>query len=541
MDILSAVPEGLENVYQQSFRKIPTKLKASSQLLLRWVLFARRPLKTIELIYALVCSFPHKSQATCESSGTFVRCDDMEYRIWMLSGGLLETSNSVKSTNEDGTNEDGTDEDGTDEDGTDEDGTDEDDTDEDDTDEDDTNVDDTNDDDNSIYGFGSDKGLRVQFIHESMRDFFITGDGQTIFGKEVDGERFIGNSHEILKQSCINYLTLEEMSMESKRYAISDGAFYDEVIDLFDPNRYLTGQELARELKRAYPFLNYAIKSILFHASRAETAGISQVSLGRSYLDPVDRFFSLWGPLHSMLRYLDNIDSLSAKRSQLLPELARYDVMSCLRYIQESGACIDPADFCETTSLQLAVEHDHLNVVHLLIKEHDVRFETCTRALLATISKGHLDIARALLDRDVDPNVIGMRTTPLKEAILGGHTSFARYLIDRGVDVNGRGQTVNNETPLQAAVGKGLEDLVKALLSQGADPNAVPATSYYYDTALVRAAQLGNIHIILTLLDHGALLDGCGPETPLQMAIQAGNLRVADLLLNKGANVRASG
>jgi len=98
INILNAIPEGLESVYLQSFQKIATNLKPGSQLLLRWVLFAQRPLNTTELTYALACSSPHKSQTVFESSGAFVKSDQMENRIRLLSGGLLEISKFVKST-----------------------------------------------------------------------------------------------------------------------------------------------------------------------------------------------------------------------------------------------------------------------------------------------------------------------------------------------------------------------------------------------------------------------------------------------------------
>jgi len=501
MNILNAIPDGLESIYLQSFQKIATNLKSSSQLLLRWVLFARRPLNTTELTYALACSSPHKSQVVCESSGAFVKSDQMEHRIRMLSGGLLETSNLVK---------------------------------------------DTDDDKNSTHSFEGVEGLRVQFIHESVRDFFITGDGQTIFGKVGEG---IGYSHEILKQSYINYLTFEELSMESRRYARPDRGGYDEINDLFDADRYLTGHELARDLKFAYPFLDYAMRSIFFHASRAEAAGISQVSLGKSYLDPADKFFSLWAPLHNLVYNFYSHRSLSTERSLSLAELANNGVISCLHFIQESGACIDFANSYGTTSLQLAAEHGHLNVVQLVIKERNVRSDEEIEALLAAISRGYLDIAQALLDSGIDPNVTGFSTTPLKEAILGGHTPFARYLIERSVDVNATGNKCL--TPLQAAVDTGLEDIVKILLIKGADPNDGRGRASGLSlrrtidgcqgTALVLAARLGNIHIILALLDHGADLDHCGPITPLQMAIEVGNLPVAKLLLDKGASVCAGG
>lgn len=48
-------------------------------------------------------------------------------------------------------------------------------------------------------------------------------------------------------------------------------------------------------------------------------------------------------------------------------------MISCLQFIQESGACINMANTYEDglTSLRLAAAHGHLNVVQLLTKEQN--------------------------------------------------------------------------------------------------------------------------------------------------------------------------
>lgn len=193
-------------------------------------------------------------------------------------------------------------------------------------------------------------------------------------------------------------------------------------------------------------------------------------------------------------------------------------------------------------------------MVQLLIKERNARSIDDLEALLAAISREHLDIAHASLDSGIDPNTMGFLTTPLKEAILDGHISFARYLIGRDVDFNARGNErshgrVQYLTPLQAVVDTCLEDIVEILLIKGANPNDEPGRKpsrrlvriidSCHGTALVLATRLGNIHIILALLDHGANLDCCRPITPPQIAIEAENLPVARLLLDKDANVCA--
>lgn len=239
----------------------------------------------------------------------------MANRIRMLSRRLLETSNSIKSTN---------------------------------------------DDNNIIYDLEKDENLRVQFIHKSMRDFFIIDDGQIIFGKEVDDNNFIEHNHELLKQSCINYITFEDISKVNRRYDILELVVHNEIINLNDQDRCLTRLELARDLKFAYSFLDYAIDSIFYHASRVETTRISQISLGRSYLSQANKLFDLWASLHSIMGFQYHYSSVgfqyyyssvTTKRRLALLELAEYDVINCLRYIQESGTSIDFANDYRTISL----------------------------------------------------------------------------------------------------------------------------------------------------------------------------------------------
>jgi hypothetical protein len=122
------------------------------------------------------------------------------------------------------------------------------------------------------YILNSSKGLaeittlnepKVQFIHESVRDFLWKEDGLGRIWPELK-TNFPGQSHERLKQCCLKYLSFDFAA----RLGISDR-----------DSSTTPSDEAARLRKSAaqkFPFLKYAAQNLLFHADAAEGAGISQ-------------------------------------------------------------------------------------------------------------------------------------------------------------------------------------------------------------------------------------------------------------------------
>jgi ankyrin repeat protein len=87
--------------------------------------------------------------------------------------------------------------------------------------------------------------------------------------------------------------------------------------------------------------------------------------------------------------------------------------------------------------------------------------------------------------------------------------AVVKWLLEEGADVNARlpylGEFQPNElamaTPLQLAVQRGWEPLVRLLLEFGADVNAPEGP---FGTALQKARETGNQEIIELLLQYGA-------------------------------------
>tara|TARA_R100001530_G_scaffold135802_2_gene113987 strand:+ start:1174 stop:1629 length:456 start_codon:yes stop_codon:yes gene_type:complete len=83
-------------------------------------------------------------------------------------------------------------------------------------------------------------------------------------------------------------------------------------------------------------------------------------------------------------------------------------------------------------------------------------------------------------------------------------------------------------------------DEVESLIENGADVNAVD--EYFSSTALMHVSRHGNVKIANLLINKGAdvnVYDG-GGWTALMHASRHGNVKIANLLIKKGADVNAN-
>ena len=133
------------------------------------------------------------------------------------------------------------------------------------------------------------KSPTLQFIHESVRDYLLKGNGLAHISPDlVVG--FSGTSQDRLKTCCQNYLGLEIdeliLSRENAEIASvvdveqSDGEIgQDEdtvslVIHLAATRKAFT--DLQQQLMAMYPLLEYAIRYMFFHANAAGDEGVVQ-------------------------------------------------------------------------------------------------------------------------------------------------------------------------------------------------------------------------------------------------------------------------
>lgn len=109
----------------------------------------------------------------------------------------------------------------------------------------------------------------VQFIHESVGDFLLKGNGLREVWPDL-GERFQGQSHEQLKECCLKY-TCADIA----RHLCLPGQLPKASTNNVDDLRDIIQQPL--------PFLEYAVCGVLHHANEAESEGIAKNGFLQSF------------------------------------------------------------------------------------------------------------------------------------------------------------------------------------------------------------------------------------------------------------------
>jgi len=210
------------------------------------------------------------------------------------------------------------------------------------------------------------------------------------------------------------------------------------------------------------------------------------------------------------------------------------------------------------TPLHVAISQEHRDIVVLLLErgaDTEIRSGSNRTALYMASSRGYADVVRSLIDRSADLNAIcqdcdndgyKVKWTPLHVAIYKEHRDIAVLLLERGADTETRGH--RNQTALYMASSRRCADIVRLLISYGADLNAECETIEKYGnhvkwTPLHVAIWDGTPPIARTLLEHGA--DPNSPDnfgtTALHLASHTRPRAVtfAEVLLEYGANVDA--
>ncbi|GIZ44968.1 hypothetical protein CKM354_000815200 [Cercospora kikuchii] len=420
----------------------------------------------------------------------------------------------------------------------------------------------------------------VQFIHESVRDYLVKDGGLCEMWPEFVGQDLRSYSHDRLSTCCLNYFT-------------ADLSSFVDVIPELDNVKYKMIL-LQKEISDTYPFLEYCLRGILYHADQCAE------ELARPRLtDTLD--------LDSWIRKTNifRVEHASSPYCVVTTTAAYvYATEGCPRLMGE----VSPRQFwsrCEgNTYIYPAVSafaRGAAPVLKVLLGEHWSsllvqatedpgfgKFQTIDSgddALIWAISHSNWGFARCLVDcLPCGENHITSSTSKeprkvqnaLLEAAYNNEPSLIKPIKDRGALLDGSnrevykgrialhvavkranvecveqlldcGANINNidafgRTALHEAAnfpGQTLGlTLTELLLGRGADVNACGVFSG--ETVLHVAARHGHASIVALLLDHGAYVDAeFDGQTALQVALSHGHVSVATLLLDKGASVQA--
>ncbi len=396
------------------------------------------------------------------------------------------------------------------------------------------------------------KAQTVQFIHESVRDFLL---GKNGFNK-LNLELGFGLSQDRLKQCCYNY-----MAIDTSEY--------------LPPSMVLqtTSSEEARGLRELVseklPFLEYAVRNVLYHADVADGQGISQKPFVEKFaLRDWIRLDNLFEKYH-VRRHTPNASLLYISAEKNFSNLIRIQLERDL-YPGAAGERLENERYAAPLYAALANVNVNENTIQALLipvtqtsddyDEHhnaqsDCKFE-CSRAAIKMIVEkrpcvksrkgqtligwaalnGHEAVVSFLLlsKHYVYPSPKDdSGQTLLSLAALNGQETMVKLLLAKD-DVDSNSKDYIGQTPLSWAGSSGHEAVVKLLLAKDdVDPNS---KNNIGQTPLSLAASKGHEAVVKLLLAR----DDVDPnsknnigQTPLSLAASNGHEAVVKLLLAK--------
>ncbi|TPX14029.1 uncharacterized protein E0L32_000423 [Thyridium curvatum] len=438
--ISSTLPD-LDDVYRGFLQDLEDK--PASLKLIQWICFAIRPLSLDELRWAMVIDpkCPHRSLQQCRDDDDYqVDNDSMERKLNHLSHGLVEVVSS------------------------------------------------------------SDMHF-IQFIHQSVRDYFVNKGLATLTASLNPAETklsvsdMVGTAHHELSRTCICYLDMEEIS----RSPIND---HEVLISEF-------------------PLLHYATTSWIGHAVESDAKGISQDYLLDYFAWPSSTLLQLWASIYNVLEGYSW--DCPKEKTLLIHVVSRYQLLGPLQVIlqkSQDDINIDAEDASGRTPLSWAAENGHEAVIKLLLEKDaavDIADEYGRTPLSWAVRNGHEAVVNLLLEKDAVVNITDpIGRTPLSWAARNGHEAVVNLLLEKDAVVNITDPI--GRTPLSWAAEKGHKAVVNLLLEKDA---VVNITDLIGRTPLSWAAENGHEAVVKLLESH---IGGRIPSTSMMPHSDSTNL-----------------
>lgn len=404
----------------------------------------------------------------------------------------------------------------------------------------------------------------VQFIHESVKDYLLKEDGLRDIWPDFQAN-VNGDSHERLKQCCLNYIAIGKtayLAMAAKAA----------------PEKAKSYRQL-HVASASFPFLEYAVKNVLYHANEAEAHGANQSEILKEF--PLDDWIQLDNFLerYETRRHKRNVSFLYILAELNMSHLIRrhLDILSFLRVEQERYGTplfaalamngtesirtfLDAYLEIEPSFLEIiddyysdGIEKNSLGRTFKFSRTNSFRDFITKGATLATafsfkidginvtlnfrnqediiiaLANGHKSIIELFHDQGADLDYLAL----LLASISNGYEAITDFVLDNCAKANET--DINSRAFLSIAAWNGLYSFVERSLNSGVELDV----QYQGFTPLSYAVLSGDETMIKLLLERGAKINiqDDNQKTPLFHAIQSGSETIVSLLLERGARI----
>lgn len=243
-----------------------------------------------------------------------------------------------------------------------------------------------------------------------------------------------------------------------------------------------------------------------------------------------------------LLRKGADIESKDKNKKTALHHSSRYGTLPVFQLLLENGADVKSVSDFGQTALHVASVYGRENAVQTLVKYgsdiHHVDNAGWT-ALHVAAFNGHTSVCKILLDLGANVNWESEKQflTALHEAAFKGHTAVVELLLNKGAGI--QSETNNGGTALHLAAYHGHEATTRLLIHRGAKVNAKNKngwTPLHEITSNVKNDDHENT--VQTLIAGGADVNATNNngETALNFAIGAESETIVSILLKNKAN-----
>lgn len=280
-----------------------------------------------------------------------------------------------------------------------------------------------------------------QFIHESVRDFFLKGDGFKLLDPSFEGS-VPGKGNSSIAWTCVNFLQTSEIKAEAQRSRFMDN----------DKNTDRGG------LFKDYMLLRYVGCYLFTHIEAAERCGVTQEELFNRLLSNGSEIFEYLQPLFAgvVVKSLQR----SATEATTIPASApaTYEPNETILY----HCCKRSRGACALRLIQMGADVNERTATAF-------RFPLIGAVSTFWPSKATEDTVEILLESDANPNLHNQWTsTALHVAAARSTPKVVQMLLDHGADVtavDSDGETAADRARLQMSSAR--DEIERCLLDHG--------------------------------------------------------------------------